>query len=888
MRIPLSWLREFVPVPADATAEDVMADLVRVGFEEEGVHRPADELSGPIVVGEVLEMVPEPQSNGKTIHWCQVRVVPEGAEQTLTGEGIDPSGVQGVVCGAHNFQVGDKVIVTLPGAVLPGDFRISPRKTYGHVSAGMIASARELGLGEDHDGIIVLSTVGLSAEHGNDPEPGTDVLELLHLRDEAAEINVTADRSYAFSIRGVAREYAHANGLPFTDPASLVTAPVPDGKGFPVRLEDAGPIYGVPGCDRFVARTVTGIDASRPTPPWMAQRLRLAGMRSISLAVDISNYVMWELGQPLHFYDAEKLQGPIVVRRAAAGERLTTLDGKDRTLSAEDLLITDGSGPIGLAGVMGGGQTEVSGSTTTVLIESAHFDPVSMGRTRRRHRLPSEASKRNERGVDWEIADEAAERAVQLLVELAGGTPGPGITDVGTRPESRVIELPAAYPGARLGIQYTEQQVEDVLRELGATVRRAGVTAGGQGLGPDAGPAGSVFTVTAPSWRHDLEIREDLVEEIARLIGYDQIPSTLPVAPPGRGLTREQAARRRVVQGLADAGLTEVLAYPFVSEAQNRFFGSATEQEGSRQQMVHLANPISAEFGYLRTSLLPGLLDIARRNHSRGFRDLALYESGLVFLPQGPLGSASIPPLGRRPDDEVLAGLDAGIPDQPRRVAAVFTGHDSAPGPGHAPRAVDWQDALGAAQDVAALLGVELQVVQGRHQAFHPARTAELRLAPAQHRSGTAEVSDGAGATGIEVGVAGELLPAWLEDADLPARTVAMELDLDALVAAAAGVVVAGPLSTFPATSQDVALVVADDVVAGDVLATLREGAGELLEDAALFDVYSGPGVEEGHQSLAFSLRFRAPDRTLTADEASAARAAATELAARRHGAVQR
>jgi phenylalanyl-tRNA synthetase beta chain len=869
MRIPLSWLREYAQVPADATAEDVMADLVRVGLEEEDVHRPLDEMSGPIVVGEVLEKVPEPQSNGKTINWCQVRVAPEGRPQPLAGEGIDPSGVQGIVCGADNFEVGDKVIVTLPGAVLPGDFRISPRKTYGHVSAGMIASARELGLGEDHDGIIVLSSLGFSPEHGNDPEVGTDVFELLHLRDEAAEINVTADRGYAFSIRGVAREYGHATGTPFTDPASLVTAPEPNDDGYAVRLEDEAPIYGVPGCDRFVARTVTGIDPTRPTPPWMSARLRLAGMRSISLAVDISNYVMWELGQPLHFYDADTLQGDIVVRRAQEGERLTTLDGKDRTLSAEDLLITDDRGPIGLAGVMGGGDTEVSEATTTVLIESAHFDPVSMGRTRRRHRLPSEASKRNERGVDWEVADEAAERAVQLLISLAGGTPGPGITDVGTRPEPTVVELPASFPTALMGVEYTEEQIERTLTDLGATVEK---TTAAQ-PGPDGGATGTVFTVTSPSWRTDLEIREDLVEEIGRLVGYDAIPSTVPVAPPGRGLTRSQADRRRVVQGLADAGLTEVLAYPFVSAAQNRFFGAATPEEGEAQRMVRLANPISAEFGYLRTSLLPGLLEIARRNHSRGFRDLALYESGSVFLPGDQLGTATIPPLGARPADEVLADLEAGIPDQPRHVAAVLTGHDSDPGPGHTPRPWDWQDALGAALDVAALLGVELTVAQGRHQAFHPGRTARLSLA---------------GGDGAVVGVAGELLPKWLETADLPARTVAMELDLDALIEAAADVVVAQPLSTFPLTSQDVALVVPADTVAADVLATLVEGAGELLEDIALFDVYAGPGVPEGQKSLAFTLRFRAPDRTLTADEASTARAAATALAAERHGAVQR
>jgi phenylalanyl-tRNA synthetase beta chain len=324
---------------------------------------------------------------------------------------------------------------------------------------------------------------------------------------------------------------------------------------------------------------------------------------------------------------------------------------------------------------------------------------------------------------------------------------------------------------------------------------------------------------------------------------------------------------------MADAGLTEVLAYPFVSAAQNRFFGSATAEEGEAQRMVHLANPISAEFGYLRTSLLPGLLEITRRNHSRGFRDLALYESGSVFLPGERLGSATIPPLGVRPADEVLADLQAGIPDQPRHVAAVFTGHDSVAGPGHTPRPWDWQDALGAALDVAGLLGVELTVAQGRHQAFHPGRTARLSLA---------------GDDGAVVGVAGELLPKWLETADLPARTVAMELDLDALIAAAADVVVAQPLSTLPATSQDVALVVPADTVAADVLATLREGAGDLLEDIALFDVYAGPGVPEGQKSLAFTLRFRAPDRTLTADEASGARAAATALAAERHGAVQR
>ena len=849
MRIPLDWLREFAQVPADATAEDVLADLVTVGFEEEDVHRPADGLTGPLVVGQVLSKEPEPQKNGKTINWCQVRVVPEGAEQTLTGEGVEPSGVQGIVCGAQNFEAGDKVVVCLPGAVLPGDFRISPRKTYGHVSAGMMASMRELGLGDDHEGIIVLSDLGLDAE------VGTDVFDLFGLREQAAEVNVTPDRSYGFSIRGMAREYSHATGTAFTDPAAGVTPPAADDAGPSVTLADKAPIYGTDGCDRFVARVVEGVDPDAVTPPWMAARLRLAGIRPHSLAVDVSNYVMWELGQPLHFYDADRLTGGITVRRAAAGETLRTLDGKERTLDPEDLVIADESGAIGLAGVMGGAATEVSETTTRVLIESAHFDPVSIARTRRRHRLPSEASKRNERGVDWEIADEAAERAVQLLVELAGGTPAAGVTDVGERPAPVVVELDPEYPSRRIGVDYPRERVVELLEMLGAQVE----------------DAGNVLRVTAPSWRHDLRVPEDYVEEVARLDGFDRIPATLPVAPPGRGLTRAQAQRRRVADVLAGGGLTEVLTYPFVSEAQNRLFGSATEAEGAAQRMVRLANPISSEFGWLRTSLLPNLLEAVRRNASRGFKDVALYEVGAVFLPGQTLGSPSNEPIGVQPSAETLDGLQAGIPDQPRHVAGAFAGHEAAPGAGFTPRAFDWQDPIAAALAVGRAVGVELTVSQGAHQAFHPGRTAELSLPD-----------------GTAVGVAGELLPAWLEAADMPARTGAFELDLDAVLAASAERVVARPLSTYPASTQDVALVVASDVVAGEVRATLAEGAGDLLEDVALFDVYEGTGVPEGHKSLAFTLRFRAPDRTLTADEASEARAAATALAAERHGAVQR
>ncbi len=847
MRIPLSWLREFAAVPADATAEDVLADLVTVGFEEEAVHRPVDELKGPIVVGQVLSIVKEPQSNGKTINWCQVRVVPEGAEQTLTGDGIDPSGVQGIVCGAHNFTEGDKVVVTLPGALLPGNFAITPRKTYGHLSAGMIASVRELGIGEDHDGILVLSTLGL------DPEIGTDAMALLGLYDEAAEINVTPDRGYAFSIRGVAREYAHATGTKFTDPAGAVVVPDASGPGYPVRLDDAAPIYGRPGCDRFVARTVRGVDPSRPTPPWMAARLRLAGMRSISLIVDISNYVMLELGQPLHFYDLDRLSGDIVVRRAGDGEMLKTLDDKERALDPGDLLITDASGPIGIAGVMGGAATEVSGTTANVLIESAHFEEVSISRSRRRHRLPSEASKRFERGVDWKVADVAAQRAVELIVQLAGGTADTTATDAGTVPGPRVIDLPQGFPARLIGLEFTPDQITGTLEDLGAVVEAH-----------DGG-----HTVTPPSWRNDLETREDLTEEIIRLVGYDKIPSSLPTAPPGRGLTRVQQQRRRLLNALAAAGLTEVLSYPFVGKTANDTFGSP--EEGVPARAVKLANPLSAELGYLRTSVLPGLLELVKRNTSRGFRDLALMESGLVFLPEDTLGTETIPPLGVRPPEEVLDSLYEGIPYQPLTIAAVYAGNESAPAPGITPRPWDWADAVDAVRLMGEVTGVDLVVEQGSHQAFHPGRTARISL-----RSG--EV----------LGYAGELHPKLTAASDLPARTVALEINADLLFEAAPDVIVARPLSTYPASTQDVALVVRAGVPSSEVLEALREGAGELLEDLSLFDVYSGPGIDEGKKSLAFALRFRASDRTLTADEASAARDAAIAAAAHRFGAVQR
>ncbi|WP_144794205.1 phenylalanine--tRNA ligase subunit beta [Kocuria palustris] len=865
MRVPLSWLREFAPLPEGAAAEQLLETMVSVGFEEEEVIRPGDELSGPIVVGQVLSREPEEHSNGKTVNWCSVRVVPEGQEQTLSGEGIDPSGVQGIVCGAHNFEVGDKVVVTLPGAVLPGDFRISPRKTYGHVSAGMIASVRELGIGDDHDGILVLGRLGL------DPEVGTDVRELLHLDESAADINVTPDRGYALSLRGVAREYCHAVAAPFHDPVPPIAerAPQPSDSAFPVVLADEAPIRGGDGCTRFVTRIVRGIDPSRPTPVWMSTRLRLAGVRSISLPVDISNYVMLELGQPLHFYDLTRVAEQITVRRAREGEQLTTLDGRKRSLDVEDLLITDATGPIGLAGTMGGEFAEVGDGTVDVLVEAAWFDPVSIARTARRHRLPSEASRRFERGVDPQIQAAAAQRAVELLVELAGGTAGEEAGDVRVEDRSahEPIRLRADHPARRVGVDYPRERIEALLTEIGCALETLSPAA--EVSQEPSAELEDGWLVTPPSWRPDLVAPEDLVEEIARLDGYDRIPSRLPVAPPGRGLTPEQIGRRRVLDALAAAGLTEVMAYPFTAQPDNDLWGA--DEAGTEVPSVRLANPISEARGVLRASLIPGLLEVLHRNRSRGFRDVQLFESGLVFLPGAQLGTGAIPPVGERPSEQVLADLRGGIPDQPRHVAAVFAGDDAPAAPGLAPRPLGWQDALDAARLVGDVLGVELSVEQGRHQAFHPGRTAVLRVP-----------------SGQLVGTAGELHPQLVARQSLPERTSAMELDLTAILASRAGAVEAQAFSVQTPATQDVALVVDASLPAAELLATIREGAGELAEDVRVFDVYQGEHIEAGKKSVALALRFRAPDRTLTADEASEARTAAVELAAARHGAVLR
>jgi phenylalanyl-tRNA synthetase beta chain len=870
VRLPLSWLREYVALPESLTPREIAAGLVRLGIEVESVTSTADDLTGPVTVGRVRSAEGFTASNGKTIRWCQVDV----------GEG-EP---RGIICGAPNARAGITVAVALPGAVLPGGFRISARRTYGHLSDGMLASARELGVGEDHDGILELPA---------DAPVGADAIALLGLHDVVFELETTSDRGYQSSVRGIARELSHAFGVPFTDPA-LVDVPDPDGTGPTVTIEDPA------GCDRFTARTVTGLDPAAPSPLEIRRRLALAGIRSISLAVDVTNYVMVETGQPMHAFDAARLSGPIVVRRARAGETLETLDGVRRTLDADDLLVTDPSGPIALAGIMGGASTEIGASTSEVVLEAAHWDPATISRGVRRHKLPSEAAKRFERGVDPAVAGPALTRAVALLVEHGGAASAGGGTVAGPGPTPVTVPLPADRPERVAGFPIPAPVTVARLREIGCQVDAAagagpsdvtgspgagstgssgssgssgGVGSSGSsgGVGSAGGaadvPAGALLRVVPPSWRQDLRDPADLVEEVVRLEGYDKIPSTLPTPPPGLGLTEAQRTRRAVGRALAAAGLVEVLTSPFVSAESADQLG--LPDGDPRRTALRLLNPLSEAEPELRTTLLPGLLGALRRNVGRGLRDIALYETGLVFLPTAELPPLPSPGVSGRPSEPELAALLAGIPDQPRHVGAVLAGTLDPAGWWGAGRTAGWQDAIEAARVVAAAARVPLSVRAAQQAPWHPGRCAALL----------------AGDT--VVGHAGELHPRVVAALELPERTCAMELDLDAL--GSGGIVHAPVLSAYPPALLDVALVVGADVPAASVADALRSGAGPLLESLRLFDVYADDDrLGAGMRSLAYALRLRAPDRTLTAEEAAAARDAAVAEAGRRTGATLR
>jgi phenylalanyl-tRNA synthetase beta chain len=815
MRVPIEWLREYAPAP-DNDPRAIADALIGAGLEVESVDIVGEGTSGPVLVGRVNE-IEELTDFKKPIRYCQVDVGQE---------------IRGIVCGATNFAVGDLVVVALPGAQLPGGFEISARKTYGHVSDGMICSARELGLGDDHDGILVL-------ESGT---PGEPAGPLLGLGDAVLDIAVTPDRGYCLSMRGVARETATALDCPFSDPAEQLQPVTPSAGGVGVEVLDTN------ACPQYIAVTLNGFNPEAASPAWLTRRLVTSGMRPISLAVDVTNYVMLELGQPLHAFDAATLTGDIAVRRATAGETLITLDHVERRLDPDDLLIADAAGPIGLAGTMGGLHTEISPATEQIVLEAAAFAPTVVARMARRHRLPSEASRRFERGVDAAMPAVAAAVAIELLQRFGGGDVT-GVTVIGSPTKPASIALAPDLPSRIAGTAIGAEEVRTSLHKVGAAVD----------------DSAGLWLVQPPSWRPDLRDPADLVEEVVRLHGYQNLPTTLPSPPAGRGLTKNQRQRRAVSRALAHAGFIETLCYPFLGADEVAALGV----DDDRTAGLRLANPLSDEADLLRTTLLPGLITAMRRNLSRGAENVALFETGLVFLPTSAVSPVR-PGVAGPPTDAELTALEAMLPTQPNHIAAVVTGTPQRRGYDDEPLA-PWRLVIRAARTVAAALSVPLSVEpDATHMPWHPGRCARLLV------------------DGEVVGYAGELHPRVIAAAELPARTAAMELDLDALLVHAEEVVPAPAVWNFPVAKEDVALIVAEDVAAAQVAASLRVGGGELLESVRFFDEYRGSQLPEGTKSLAFALRFRAPDRTLSVAEVTAARQAAVAEAAQRYDAVLR
>jgi len=813
MRAPKSWISEYVNLPPTISDQEIADALVRVGFEVEEIITEGSDLTGPLVVGKVLA-IEELKELKKPIRYVELDCN-EGASRF-------------VICGAQNFAVGDLIVASLPGAVLPGGFAISARETYGKTSNGMICSARELGLGEDHTGIIVLPA--------NSAKPGDDAIELLQINDVIFDVAVNPDRGYALSIRGIAREIAAALELEFKDPAI-----------FNYEFKDAGtPITAKisDGAQVMHLRTLQNFDPSAQSPIWMRRRIEKCGMRAISLAVDVTNYVMMELGQPLHAFDADQISGGLEIRRAGKSSSLKTLDGVERKLNPDDLVVADAKQVLALAGTMGGENSEISDKTSRIAVEAVRFDAISIAKNSRRHKLSSEASRRFERGVDPILAEMASARAAQLLIELGKAT-YVGTSTTGAPQFLPAISLNPEYVSKRIGLEIPAATVKDKLELVGCKV---------EGNGP--------FTVTPPTWRTELLTQADLSEEVARNIGYDQIPSVLPPRKTSAKLTPAQKRDRVIAQTLVAKGYTEILNFPFVSKHQIESMGFV----GARAESYKLANPMSEDQPYLRPHLLPGLLEAARRNYGRGFKSFALFEMGSIFRKSIELKDGIFPITGKRPSDSEISEIFASVPTQLSFVCGLLVGQIHSESWQGKARSYDWSDAVSAVAVLLNLMGLEYKIERSDLAPWHPGRCAEFIVG------------------GKAVAHAGELHPRVVADFALPERAAAWGINLDALPASP--LVSPKPVGVMPAAVQDIALIVDEKVSAAELTEALRSGAGELLESIELFDRYDKIG--EGKVSLAFTLVFRAPDRTLKTEEVSAAREAAAAEALKRCGATVR
>jgi phenylalanyl-tRNA synthetase beta chain len=816
MRAPLSWIKEFVEIPASITAEQISDSLIRVGFEvEEIIHQGAD-LTGPLVFAKVLS-IEEITEYKKPIRYVGLDC---GEKETRY-----------VICGATNFAVGDLVVAALPGAVLPGDFAIGARETYGKVSNGMICSARELGIGDDHSGIMTFAEGSVAI--------GADAIAALLINDVIFDIAVNPDRGYALSIRGIAREVAGSLGLSYTDPVdALRNLKFSDtGKGVSAKIADPET------ASIFYLRTLSHFAPKATTPIWMRRRIEKMGMRSISLVVDVTNYVMLELGQPLHAFDKSKIKGGLTIKRAGKAQPFTTLDGQVRQLDPDDLMVCDDEQPLALAGTMGGAFSEISETTTEIALEAVRFDPTCVAKNSRRHKLSSEASRRLERSVDPSLAQYASARFVQLLTE---NSPAQHVATVvaGEPRFSPKVKVDPAYISRIMGVDVTPAEIVKILRTIGCEVNE------------------KTFEVNPPSWRADLLGQADFTEEVARMVGFDKIPSILPPRPKHASLTHSQKRRRAVSMMLASRGLAEVQTFPFTNQETIDALGFL----GERASTYRIANPMSEEFPLLRVHMVPGLLEVAQRNISRGAKDFAIFEMGSIFRGVQKLVPMISPALGHKPSLEGIASIYASLPPQAFHVAGLLVGKVENEDWQGKPRSYTWQDAIAFAQEVLQLCNHSWTIKRSDIAPWHPGRCAELLI------------------DGKPVAHAGELHPRIVEMYGLPERSCAFAVALNALPDSP--LVRPSTVGTMPAALQDVALIVDASVSAIEVEQALRAGAGELLESISLFDRYDKIG--EGKISLAFSLVFRAADRTLTGAEVSALRDSAVKSAEKATGAALR
>jgi phenylalanyl-tRNA synthetase beta chain len=818
MKIPISWIKEFVSLPPRITPTQIADAFVRVGFEVESIEYQGSDISGPLVVGKVLS-IEELTGHKKPIRYVGLDV---GSGKTRY-----------VICGARNFKVNDLVVVAIPGAVLPGNFEISARQTYGKTSDGMICSAKELGISEEHAGIIVLP----------EGQVGGNAKELLEISDVVLDIAVNPDRGYAMSVRGLSRELAASLGVKFKDPALSVNTKKfsmsKSTKAVGVKIEDRS------GADQIYIRTVHGVNGKKPSPLWMSRRIEKCGMRSISLAVDITNYVMLELGQPLHAFDADVITGALKVTRAKKFSALTTLDKVERSLKPDDLVIADGNSVLALAGTMGGLASEVSSNTTKIAIEAAHFDPISVAKNSRSHRLSSEASKRIERNTDPALTSISSARAIQLLIDLADAK-YVGSSQDGLPIKNRKVKISTLAIAKLLGRRYSNKEVKDALIKIGCKV-----------LG-----SADQLNVEVPTWRPDLFTNADFAEEVARISGYEKIPNTLPTGKNGAQLNSFQSRKRAIANLLAAQGYSEVINYPFVNQDMVDLLGFS----GDRAKSFKILNPMSEDAPLLRTHLLPGLLSTLARNISRGAKDLAIFEIGTVFRNTAPITTSVSPSISKRPSDKLINQIFASVPKQMTFVAGVTAGEKIPANWKGSGIRFDWSDAIAKAAEIIESTGNSFEIENCELAPWHPGRCAEFKV------------------SGKVVAHAGELHPRVLSTLGLPERSCAFAVILSELPKAQK--LVPARIWSMPAAVQDVALVVSKEVSVAKLKKSLKKGAGDLLESIRLFDRYDKVG--ENKVSLAFTLTFRAWDRTLTSDEVAKYRDSAIEQATKDFGATLR